>query len=189
MADNATDVNAAPVLDDAAKSRLGRIMGAMFRKSIAEPNQYVSKMVMDEQENTTWYAIMTGMEGENGEYLGGEYLIKVMATKEFPQKPPTFYVLTPNGLYDHGKKVCVSIGEYHADQWRPALGMVGLVTQLVSGMIGWKTFGGGINIVSTTADEKLKMAKNSSTWNAINYPEIIKSLNDSHAGYSALWKK
>ena len=189
MADNTADVNTPPVLDDATQSRLGKMMMAMFKKSIAEPNPYVSKIVMDETKNTTWYATMAGMEGDDGEYIGGEYLIKVMATENFPKEPPVFYVLTPNGLYDHGKKVCVSIGEYHKNQWRPTLGMVGLVNQLVSGMIGWKTFGSGINIMSTTSDEKLKMAKNSSTWNAMNYPEIIKCLNDSHAGYSALWKK
>ena len=108
--------------------------------------------------------------------------------KSFPYTPPEFYAMTPQGLYDIEQKVCISIGEYHKDQYRAALGMSGFANQLVSGLIGWQTMGSGISIIKTTAQVKGAMAENSVDYNVLKHKEIRDEINRQYAEYSAKWK-
>ena len=107
--------------------------------------------------------------------------------ENFPFEPPHFYFLTENGLYETGKKVCISIGEFHKDQYRAALGVSGFCNQLVSGLIGWKTMGTGIAIVKTTVEHKKKLASITYDYNRTHYGDIIAKIDSAYGFYSAKW--
>ena len=40
---------------------------------------------------------------------------------DYPFKPPDIYFLTPNGRFEIGKKICLSITSFHQEEWRPGL--------------------------------------------------------------------
>jgi len=164
------------------------ISKAQFTKAIKTPNSYV-KVAVDEQNTSKWYALLVGIWGSEGEYQNGEYLVEVILPDDFPFKPPEFYFKTPNGVYGVDKKVCISIGTYHADNYRATLGVMGFVNNLVSGLIGWQTLGSGIELVQTTAAQKKKMANESAQFNRKHYGAIIDKINDSYEGYSKKWPK
>ncbi len=65
--------------------------------------------------------------------------------------------------------------------------MDGFANQLVSGLIGWKSLGHGISILSTTAEQKKAYATISRAYNRKHFPEIIKQIEDSFDDYSSKW--
>lgn len=162
------------------------IMMAQFKKATAEPNEFV-KFAMSQDNACVWYIRISNFAGNNDEFAGGEYDCRMVAPPDFPFNPPSFYFLTHNGLYEIETKVCISIGEYHKDEYRAALGMAGFANQLVSGLVGWKDMGGGINIVSTTVAKKKELAKASRASNEAQHPEICRYIEESYSGYSAKW--
>lgn len=170
------------------------IMMAQFKKAIAAPNEFIKFSLKTDSVNE-WYILLSGFEGndseytytENGEMKFGEYLCRMVAPADFPFNPPEFYMLTENGLYGIEEKVCISIGEFHAKDYRAALGMAGFAEQLVSGLIGWKELGNGIRIIKTTAGKKSKLAKYSREYNYNVHPDIMNAINSSYAEYSSKW--
>jgi ubiquitin-protein ligase len=171
---------------DRAANRRKLIAVAQYKAAIKEPSEYIKYHITEEDVNT-WYALIHNFSGNTDEYVGGEYLFKIMLPEEFPMVPPKFFCLTPNGLYGIDAVVCISIGEYHPEEYRPSLGVRGFIINLVSGLVGWREMTGGIKIKETTAKEKLKLAKLSRSANYANYPIIMKNINDAYDGYSKLW--
>lgn len=167
--------------------RRAAIMSAQFRNAVKEPHEYLKFAMKSETETNIWYVLMSGFDGDEGEFAGGEYLVRVEMPHDFPFNPPQFYLMTQQGLYEVEKKVCISIGEYHKDQYRAALGVNGFCNQLVSGLIGWRDMGGGINIIKTTVAQKKAMAKASREYNIKHYPDILSQINSMWDIYSTKW--
>jgi ubiquitin-protein ligase len=168
--------------------RRALVMMGHFKKATTAPNPYV-KFMMSEGDATKWYAILGGFSGDDDEFAGGEYIVRVEATSDFPYKPPWFYFMTPNGVYDINTKVCINIGGYHSDNYRATLGMSGFIEQLVSGMIGWRTLGGGIAIVNTTVEKKRELAQMSEQYNAEHNADVVNAVMETYREYSAKWQK
>lgn len=164
------------------------IMMAQFKKAVAEPNEHI-QFVMSDDNACVWYIRLRNFAGNDDEFIGGEYDCRMVAPTDFPFNPPSFYFLTHNGLYEIETKVCISIGEYHKDEYRATLGMAGFASQLVSGLIGWKEMGGGINIIKTTAVKKKELALASRAKNMEHHPKICQMIEDSFRGYSAKWDR
>ena len=169
-----------------------RIM-QQYNKATRERDEFIKYSISDEEPNV-WHILISGFSGNENEFEGGEYLVKMIAPKPgknrqgFPYEPPEFYFMTKNGVYDINTKVCISIGEFHADQYRATLGMAGFAKELVSGMIGWKELGSGISILKTTAKDKKKLAEASVGMNLENHSDLIKKINDNYEIYSKNWK-
>lgn len=168
------------------RNRSARVAAAQYKAATREPHEFL-KFYMDEANSATWYISMSNFTGDEDEFAGGEYLVKVELPEKFPHEPPRFYFLTDNGLYKKGDKVCVSIGEYHKDQYRAALGVTGFCNTLVSGLIGWREMGNGINIIKTTPAEKRAIAAASHEYNLANNGEILEKINTAFEGYSRTW--
>jgi hypothetical protein len=47
-------------------------------------------------------------------------------------KPPNIYFLTPNGRFEVGKKICLSITGFHPEFWRPAWGVRTTIVAIIS---------------------------------------------------------
>lgn len=167
-------------------ARQARVYKAQYGKAIKERDESI-KYVMDEQNMDKWYILLHNFSGDNDEYSGGEYLVRIELPKDFPYNPPHFYFMTPNGLYDVEKKVCISIGEFHKDQYRAALGVGGFCKQLLSGLIGWEDIGSGISIINTTKEKKRVLAAESVEYNKTYNAKFINMINEAYDSYSKKW--
>lgn len=166
--------------------RFIRIMMAQFKKATKEPNEFI-KFHMDEEKPWIWHILLSNFTGDKDEYKGGQYIFRMEAPADFPHNPPHFYARTPQGLYEIDQKVCINIGEWHKDQYRAALGMDGFANQLVSGLIGWETMGGGIKILTTSLAQKQELALKSPEYNKKNLEPILIAIEQSYQGYSKQW--
>jgi ubiquitin-conjugating enzyme E2 J1 len=56
-------------------------------------------------------------------YEGGLYHGRLLLPPEYPFKPPSIIFTTPNGRFQTGVKICLSITGYHPEFWQPAWGI------------------------------------------------------------------
>ena len=84
----------------------------------------------DLEDPLTWWYVIFGLEGD---FEGGYYFGKVVCPQDYPARPPYITVLTKNGHFVAGEKVCLSITDYHPESWNPAW----TVTHVILGMISF----------------------------------------------------
>lgn len=80
-----------------------------------------------------WHYVVKGPE--LSPYEGGYYHGKIMFPREFPFKPPTIYMITPNGRFRTNTRLCLSITDFHPDTWNPAWSVSTILTGLLSFML------------------------------------------------------
>jgi len=65
-----------------------------------------------------WHFTVRGPESTDFE--GGVYHGRIIVPPDYPMKPPDIIVLTPNGRFTVGKKICLSISGFHPETWQPS---------------------------------------------------------------------
>jgi len=80
-----------------------------------------------------WHYIVRGPE--SSVYAGGLYHGKLKFPSEFPFKPPSIYMITPNGRFKTNVRLCLSISDFHPDTWNPAWSVGTILTGLLSFML------------------------------------------------------
>jgi hypothetical protein len=117
---------------------------ANFEKYSTVYQKYLD-FIIDDKDCGIWRARIRDLVGE---YQGGEYIVELWAPIDYPFGPPVFYFKTPNGVYECDKKVCISTGEFHKENYVAANGgMGGFSLDLVNGLICWQELGTGIAIM------------------------------------------
>lgn len=152
-------------------SRIEKIMMGQYKKAVTGRNEYI-KFSVDESNCMIWYVLIHSIAGDNDEFVGGEYIFKMVAPDDFPYNAPKFYAMTPNGVYAINAEVCISIGHFHKDSHVASLGMSGFANQLMNGMVSHALLGHGISLLTTDDAEKRKLAADSRRYNAVNLREI-----------------
>ncbi|NBQ41990.1 MAG: hypothetical protein EBU23_05410 [Mycobacteriaceae bacterium] len=172
----------------AVDSRLTKILMAQFNNYMKDPHPNLL-CIVDERDIRVWYFLIGGLDDS---FLYGEYIIKITATDEFPQKPPRLEVCTANGVYECGGPICISVGEYHANDapgkdgshgWRPSLGMKGFAAQALNGMICSDALGSGIRIKVLPDVMKKSLAKVSRKNNEIMLKSICNRFEEVIAAF------
>ncbi len=150
-------------------------------------------ILMDETNPMRWWVRVRDIEGEKGEFIDGEYLFELTANGDPLHKPPTFKVMTPNGLYTPGTtSICISNGQYHSNNYAPGKGgMGGFCMQMVDIMISWRDLSQGIGFLQNAyysnrtpqmerriCDELTTLAKASKAFNRQHYPDLIESFDN-----------
>ncbi|XP_065837843.1 ubiquitin-conjugating enzyme E2 J1-like [Oscarella lobularis] len=95
-------------------------------------------------------------------YEGGIYHGRILFPPEYPMKPPSVILLTPNGRFELGKKICLSISAHHPETWQPSWSIRTVLVAIRSFM---PTKGGGaIGALDYTPQERQALAKRSVNW-------------------------
>ncbi|GFY74972.1 ubiquitin-conjugating enzyme E2 J1 [Trichonephila inaurata madagascariensis] len=107
-----------------------------------------------------WHFTLSGPP--NTEFEGGIYHGRITLPPDYPMKPPSIILLTPNGRFETNKKVCLSISGHHPESWRPSWS---IRTALLA-IIGFlPTHGNGaIGSLDYTPEERKKLALKSQDW-------------------------
>ncbi|XP_038126459.1 ubiquitin-conjugating enzyme E2 J1 [Cyprinodon tularosa] len=95
----------------------------------------------------------------DSDFDGGVYHGRIVLPPEYPMKPPSIILLTPNGRFEVGKKICLSISGHHPETWQPSWS---IRTALIA-IIGFMpTKGeGAIGSLDYTPEERKTLAKKS----------------------------
>lgn len=104
-----------------------------------------------------WQFTVRGPPGTDFE--GGIYTGRLVLPVNYPLAPPSITLITPNGRWEVGKKICLSNTSYHPDLWQPAWGIRTMVEALRS---HFPVPGdGAIGALDWPSDLRRKLAKES----------------------------
>ncbi|EIW85254.1 UBC-like protein [Coniophora puteana RWD-64-598 SS2] len=109
-----------------------------------------------------WHCTLRGPAGT--EFEGGIYHFRIMLPAEYPFRPPSIMLLTPNGRFELNTKICISFTSYHEEEWQPAWG----VRTAIIGLQGFFPLKGqaaaGVGSVEYPMSERKRLAQLSRDW-------------------------
>ncbi|XP_029451281.1 ubiquitin-conjugating enzyme E2 J1 [Rhinatrema bivittatum] len=95
----------------------------------------------------------------DSEFDGGVYHGRIVLPPEYPMKPPSIILLTSNGRFEVGKKICLSISGHHPETWQPSWSIRTALLAIIGFM---PTKGeGAIGSLDYTPEERKALAKKS----------------------------
>lgn len=86
-------------------------------------------------------------------FYSGEYHGCLSFPKEYPFKPPSIKIFTPNGRFEINKRLCLSMSDFHPSSWNPAWSVATILNGLLSFMMEDTPTTG--SITSTTNEKKI----------------------------------
>jgi len=107
-----------------------------------------------------WHYVIFGPK--DTPYEGGEYHGKIVFPIEYPYKPPSIYMITPNGRFKPNVRLCLSMSDYHPELWNPLWSVSSILTGLLSFMLEDTATSGSIE---TGVAEKRRLAQASIDFN------------------------
>ncbi|CAN0384051.1 unnamed protein product [Ascophyllum nodosum] len=133
-----------------------------------------------------WHYVITGTKGSP--YEGGFYHGKLKFPPEYPMKPPSVMMLTPNGRFACSRRLCLSMSDFHPESWNPMWSVSTILMGLYSFMLDTTATLG--SVTSTTAQKK-KFAAESLEFNCKNsafrklFPDLVELNERRKQGTSA----
>lgn len=122
-----------------------------------------------------WHFTIRGPD--DSEFEGGYYHGRIVLPPEYPMKPPSIILLTPNGRFELHKKICLSISGYHPESWQPSWSIRTAILAIV-GFLPTKGEG-AIGALDYTPEERKGLARKSQTWSC-NSCGLIKQKLKAH---------
>jgi len=129
-----------------------------------------------------WRFVISGPPGTP--YEGGEYMGRLRFPEQYPFKPPSIFMCTPNGRFQTDTRICLSMSDFHADTWQPAWSVATIVKGVLSFMLEDEPTTGGIETDEAT---KRELARRSHAWNLGNkeYQTLFASRGEPSAAPAA----
>nr|CCA17577.1 ubiquitinconjugating enzyme E2 putative [Albugo laibachii Nc14] len=80
-----------------------------------------------------WHYVIVGTSESC--YEGGYYHGILRFPPEYPMKPPSVLMLTPNGRFKTNQRLCLSMSDFHPETWNPMWSVSSILTGLYSFML------------------------------------------------------
>lgn len=112
-----------------------------------------------EEDIFEWHFVVRGPP--DSVFEGGIYHGRILLPAEYPFKPPSFMMLTPNGRFQTGVKICLSISSHHPEHWQPSWSVRTAIVALMAFMPSPGQ--GALGSLDFSDDERRKLARQSRT--------------------------
>ena len=80
-----------------------------------------------------WHYVIKGVN--DTPYQGGYYHGMLKFPREYPLKPPSVLMFTPNGRFSTNRRLCLSMSDFHPETWNPMWSVSSILTGLHSFMV------------------------------------------------------
>ncbi|XP_067947027.1 ubiquitin-conjugating enzyme E2 J2-like [Watersipora subatra] len=149
-----------------------------YMRLMKDPVPYI--VAAPKQDNILeWHYVVTGPV--DSPYEGGYYHGKLIFPQQYPFKPPSILMITPNGRFKCNVRLCLSISDFHPDTWNPAWSVSTILTGLLSFMLEDQPTLGSLK---TSTEAKRTHAMRSLSYNLANstfcelFPDLAEELRE-----------
>ncbi|KAK9832589.1 hypothetical protein WJX81_001878 [Elliptochloris bilobata] len=133
---------------------------------ISAPPPHIPAIHVNEGNLLEWHFLIEGPP--DTPYAGGFYIGKLRFPGEYPFKPPSILMLTPNARFETGTRLCLSMSDFHPETWSPLWSVATILTGLLSFMLESEITTGSLE---TSDAAKMAMARASVAWN-LRQPQL-----------------
>eukprot|EP00890_Picochlorum_soloecismus_P005459 jgi/Picsp_1/5914/NSC_03271-R1_ubiquitin-conjugating enzyme e2 33 len=144
------------------------------------PNVWASP----EAENICkWHYVLEGER--DSDFAGGMYHGLVEFPSRYPFSPPSILMHTPNGRFQPGAHICLSISSFHPESWNPAWGFSSIILGLQSFFYSNENATG---VVDCSSSSRKTFAKQSMAYNLKSakfrelFPELVERYERGNGG-------
>lgn len=143
-----------------ANDAVRRIMAEVkeFSSLNNQPTTFFSAAPL-ESDLFEWHFTVRGPPDTAFEH--GVYHGRILLPAEYPLKAPEIILLTPNGRFEVGTRICLSVTSHHQETWQPSWGIRTILTALVGFMPSKPE---GVGALDYPEDERRGLAKKSHTF-------------------------
>ncbi|PFH31326.1 ubiquitin-conjugating enzyme subfamily protein [Besnoitia besnoiti] len=131
-----------------------------YREIQRTPSPHWCTKPLQVDEPYEWHFTLRGPKDSHFE--GGLYHGRIVLPKNYPFAPPSLVMLTQNGRFEVGKKVCLSASSYHPELWQPAWGIRTLLDALCAFFP--TPAGGALHSLDKPEKVRRQLALESVTW-------------------------
>ncbi|CEF69599.1 Ubiquitin-conjugating enzyme E2 J1 [Strongyloides ratti] len=100
--------------------------------------------------------------GKEKEYLNGLYHGRMILPKDYPMRPPDFWMISESGRFQTNTKICMSNTSFHPDQWSPSWGIRTAILGLIS--LFYEESQGAVGSISANKNVRKRYAMYSSIY-------------------------
>lgn len=124
-----------------------------------------------------WHYVIEGTDGTPFE--GGYYHGVLRFPPDYPMKPPSILMYTPNGRFKTNRRLCLSMSDYHPETWNPMWSVSTILTGLYSFMLDSAPTLGS---VECSAAKRKQLARDSLAYNCQDptFCDLFEDLVDLH---------
>jgi ubiquitin-conjugating enzyme E2 J2 len=151
---------------DICTRRLTKELKALRKDPIRDPTMVI---MPNEANLLEMHYVIEGSEGTP--YAGGIYHGKLLFPKDYPLKPPGVIMLTPTGRFQPGRRLCLSMSDFHPESWNPMWSVSTILTGLYSFMLETAPTLGSME---TSSGKKRQLAAHSLEYNVLHDPKFCK---------------
>lgn len=151
---------------DICTRRLTKELKALRKDPIRDPTMVICP---NEANLLEMHYVIEGSEGTP--YAGGIYHGKLLFPKDYPLKPPGVIMLTPTGRFQPGRRLCLSMSDFHPESWNPMWSVSTILTGLYSFMLETAPTLGSLE---TSSSKKRHLASQSLEYNVLHDPLFCK---------------
>ena len=114
-----------------------------------------------------WHFVIHSLDDDR--YRGGYYHGVILFPVDYPYKPPSVKLLTPQGRFQINTKLCLSITDFHPESWNPLWSVSSILAAVVSFFVENLSTYGSIKTSTTT---KISLASKSLAHNVKTSPQF-----------------
>eukprot|EP00483_Globobulimina_turgida_P001582 UN01584 len=133
-----------------------------LKKLQQNPNTYFETIPM-KKDIRTWHYVLKGPS--ETDYEQGFYHGVLKFPSDYPYKPPSIMLFTPNGRFQINTKICLSNSDFHPESWSPFWSVSNILTGFVSFMTEESH---GMGSISSNSYHRKLLAKQSLRFNCKN---------------------
>lgn len=116
------------------------------------------------------YAIVRGLDGD---YTGGEYILRIKLPDDYPFSPPVIACLTPSGRFEPETNICLNITHMHSETWSPLITLEKMIYSVIS--VFYDQTISGIGGIKTSSEQKRMYAASSVEYNQKHFTGILQT--------------
>ena len=115
-----------------------------------------------EESLLEWHFVLHSLPADTP-YSQGCYHGKILFPSTYPHAPPAIMMITPSGRLETGKRLCLSMTDFHPESWNPAWSVETILVGLLSFFISSEK---GYGAVQAPEEQRRKLAAESWQVNA-----------------------